>query len=170
MRSTITPSRYKDQPAITLESETIVAQFLPDVGAKLCSLIYKPANLELLLQRPNETYRLAPYDGDYVAQGECSGFDEMFPSIDRSFYEGYPWRGTPIPDHGEVWSLPWTCATVQKDPISVEGRVSACLHSRVILSPAALSTSPMPCNLRWSVAACRSACPPRFGPCHCATG
>ena len=148
MRSTITPSRYKDQPAITLESETIVAQFLPDVGAKLCSLIYKPANLELLLQRPNETYRLAPYDGDYVAQGECSGFGEMLPSIDRSFYEGYPWRGTPIPDRGEVWSLPWTCATVQKDPISVEGRVSACLHSRVILSPAALSTSPMPCSSR----------------------
>ena len=73
----------------------------------MCSLIYKPAGTELLLQRPNEAYRLAPYDGDYVAQGECSGFDEMFPSIDKCFYEGYPWRGTPIPDHGEVWSIPW---------------------------------------------------------------
>ena len=107
MTSAIRPSRYKDQPAITLESETIAAQFLPGIGAKMCSLIYKPAGTELLLQRPNETYRLAPYDGDYVAQGECSGFDEMFPSIDRCFYEGYPWRGTPIPDHGEVWSIPW---------------------------------------------------------------
>lgn len=102
-------SRYKDQPAITLESGTVAAQFLPDVGAKLCSLVYKPAGVELLLQRPNERYRLAPYDGDYVAQGECSGCDEMFPSIDRCFYEGYPWRGTPIPDHGEVWSIPWHC-------------------------------------------------------------
>ena len=63
--------------------------------------------LELLLQRANDTYLLAPYDGDYVTQGECSGFDEMFPSIGRCFYEGYPWRGTPIPDHGEVWSIPW---------------------------------------------------------------
>ena len=101
------PARYKDQPAITLESAKVAAQFLPGIGAKMCSLIYKPVSLELLLQRPNETYRLAPYDGDYVAQGECSGFDEMFPSIDRCFYEGYPWRGTPIPDHGEVWSIPW---------------------------------------------------------------
>ena len=84
-----------------------MAQFLPGIGAKMCSLVYKPAGLELLVQRPNEAYRLAAYDGDYVAQGECSGFDEMFPSIDKCFYEGYPWRGTPIPDHGEVWSIPW---------------------------------------------------------------
>jgi hypothetical protein len=110
MTSAIRPSRYKDQPAVTLESETIAAQFLPGIGAKMCSLIYKPVNLELLLQRPNERYQLASYDGDYVAQGECSGFDEMFPSIDRCFYEGYPWRGTPIPDHGEVWSIPWACS------------------------------------------------------------
>jgi hypothetical protein len=110
MTSAIRPSRYKDQPAMTLESETIAAQFLPDIGAKMCSLIYKPAGTELLLQRPNEAYRLAPYDGDYVAQGECSGFDEMCPSIDKCFYEGFPWRGTPIPDHGEVWSIPWACA------------------------------------------------------------
>jgi len=109
MSSRIHASRYKDQAAITLESEQIAAQFLPGVGAKLASLVYKPAGVELLVQRPNETYRMAPYDGDYVAQGECSGFDEMFPSIDRCFYEGYPWRGTPIPDHGEVWSIPWAC-------------------------------------------------------------
>ena len=116
----IRPSRYKDQPAVTLESETIAAQFLPGIGAKLCSLIYKPAGTELLVQRPNEAYLLAPYDGDYVAQGECSGFDEMFPSIDRCFYEGYPWRGTPIPDHGEVWSLPWAVVAAVGPPASPE--------------------------------------------------
>ena len=72
MSPPIRPSLYKDQPAMTLESETVEAQFLPGVGAKMCSLIYKPANLELLLQRPNEKYLLASYDGDYVMQGECS--------------------------------------------------------------------------------------------------
>lgn len=107
MSATARPSRYKDQPAISLESEALLAHYLPGVGAKLCSLRYKPLDLELLLQRPQAQYRLAPYDGSYVAEGECSGGDEMFPSIDRCFYEGYPWRGTPIPDHGEVWSLPW---------------------------------------------------------------
>ncbi len=124
-------SHYKDQPAITLESETIAAQFLPGIGAKLCSLIYKPANLELLLQRPNEKYLLAPYDGDYVTQGECSGCDEMFPSIDKCFYEGFPWRGTPIPDHGEVWSIPWACTVEEQSPGSPRNRVSESLHFAV---------------------------------------
>jgi hypothetical protein len=108
MSSAIRPSRYKDQPAVTLESGALAAQFLPGIGAKLASLLHKPSGTELLLQRQNAEYRVAQYDGSYVAEGECSGCDEMFPSIDRCFYEGYPWRGTPIPDHGEVWSLPWS--------------------------------------------------------------
>ena len=110
MRVTISESRYKDQAALTLASDEVAVQFLPSIGAKMASLIYKPLGLELLVQRPNPQYRLAPYDGDYVAEGECSGFDDMFPSIDRCFYESYPWRGTPIPDHGEVWSIPWDSA------------------------------------------------------------
>lgn len=109
MTAKVRESHYKDQKAMTIESDKIAAQFLPTIGSKLSSLIYKPLGLELLVQRPNERYLLAPYDGDYVAQGECSGLDEMFPSIDRCFYEGYPWRGTPIPDHGEVWSIAWDC-------------------------------------------------------------
>lgn len=107
----ITESRYKDQPALTVESKALAAQFLPHAGAKLCSLIHKPSGAELLLQRPNQSYRLATYDSDYVADGECSGCDEMFPTIDRCFYHAHPWRGTPIPDHGEVWSLPWSCSS-----------------------------------------------------------
>ena len=44
MTSALRPSRYKDQPAITLESAKIAAQFLPGIGAKMCSLIYKPGD------------------------------------------------------------------------------------------------------------------------------
>lgn len=102
----IYPSVYKDQQAITIESEAICAQFLPSTGAKMASLIFKPKRYELLVQRPGEKYLLQPFDGDYVA-GECSGFDDMFPTIDKCFYESYPWQGTPLADHGEVWSLPW---------------------------------------------------------------
>ncbi len=99
-------SQYKDQSAISLESDLIRAQFLPSIGSKMCSLVYKPLQRELMVQNPSEKYLVQPYDGDYVA-GECSGFDEMFPSIDTCFYESYPWQGTKIPDHGEVWSLKW---------------------------------------------------------------
>lgn len=102
----IYPTVYKDQPAITIESETICAQFLPSTGAKMASLIYKPKQYELLVQRPGEKYLLQPFDGDYVA-GECSGFDDMFPTIDTFFYDRFPWQGTKMADHGEVWSLPY---------------------------------------------------------------
>lgn len=105
----ISESRYKDQPAISIKSDAITAQFLPVSGGKMCSLVYSPRELELLVQRPDPKYLMPVYDGDYVTQGECAGFDDMFPTIDRCFYEGHPWHGTPIPDHGEVWSIPWDC-------------------------------------------------------------
>ena len=114
MNATAKVSRYKDQDAITLETAQISAQFLPAIGANLCSLVYRPRELELLIQRPGAAYRVARYDGDYVEEGECAGLDDMFPSIDRCFYERYPWQGTPIPDHGEVWSIPWDL-TVEPD-------------------------------------------------------
>lgn len=99
-------SKYKDQSAITLESDLIKAQFIPKIGSKMCSFIYKPKNIEILIQRKNEKYRLEPYDGNYI-NGECSGFDEMFPSISECYYESHPWKGIKIPDHGELWSIPW---------------------------------------------------------------
>ena len=36
-----------------------------------------------------------------------SGFDEVFPSIESCYYPVEPWEGVKVPDHGEVWSLPW---------------------------------------------------------------
>ncbi|MBM4027181.1 MAG: hypothetical protein FJ280_17510, partial [Planctomycetes bacterium] len=111
MVTAIRSSLYKDQPAVTLETDQMAAQFLPRAGGGLCSLVYRPLGLELMVQRPWERYRLGPYDGDYVAEGECAGMDDMFPTIDRCFYDLEPWRGTPIPDHGEVWSLPWDAST-----------------------------------------------------------
>jgi hypothetical protein len=99
-------STYKDQKAITLETDILQATFLPERGAKLASLIFKPRNRELLVQRPNPIYAVQPFDGDYVA-AECSGLDDMFPTIDTCYYDRYPWQGTKMADHGEVWSLPW---------------------------------------------------------------
>ena len=106
MEARITPTRYKDQPAYTIESELIHAQFLPGIGSKLASLVYKPRDYELMVQGKGEAYLLQPFDGEYVS-GECTGFDEMFPTIDTCYYDKFPWQGTKMADHGEVWNLPW---------------------------------------------------------------
>lgn len=106
MTTTIYESQYKDQPAVSLESEAVRVQFLPGIGAKMASLVYKPRDFELMVQAAGEQYLTQPFDGDYVA-GECTGFDDMFPTIDLCYYDRAPWSGTKMADHGEVWSLPW---------------------------------------------------------------
>jgi hypothetical protein len=112
MTAKVFSSQYKDQDAIVIETEQVRAVFLPGIGAKLSSLIYKPLDYELLVQRPGKQYLLQPFDGDYVA-GECSGLDDMFPTIDACYYDRFPWAGTRMADHGEVWSLPWEMAVEQ---------------------------------------------------------
>ena len=104
---TIGKGLYKNVEAVALENEQLKVQILPDWGAKTASLVYKPKNYELLWQNPDAEYRITGYGAPYP-DGEFSGFDEMFPSISRCYYEDAPWAGTEIPDHGEVWSLPWS--------------------------------------------------------------
>ena len=136
MIASIRASTFKDIPALTIESTELTAQFLPGIGSNLCSLRARRTGKELMIQRPGAIYKQGRYDSDYVADGECAGMDDMLPSIDRCFYESPPWRGTAIPDHGELWSLPWT-AGIEGESIhfSVDGiRFPYRLHKRVSFS------------------------------------
>ena len=108
---------YKNVPALKIETEKVSAVFLPDCGAKMASMLYKPLGREMLVQRPNVEFHRQPFDGVYV-EGEVSGFDDMFPTIDRWIYDQYPWEGTVMSDHGEVWSLPWK-AELESNKISL---------------------------------------------------
>ncbi len=104
--NTISTGLYKDIQAVILENDVLKVVVLPEYGSKMASLLYKPLNHELLWQNPNETYTPSRY-GDPYPDGEFSGFDEMFPTISRCFYENAPWAGIEMPDHGEVWAIPW---------------------------------------------------------------
>jgi hypothetical protein len=98
--------KYKDVQAVTLENDVLRAIILPESGSKLVSLLYKPLKYEALWQNSSKTYIKSRY-GDLFESGDFSGFDEMFPTISRCFYETSPWAGTELPDHGEVWAIPW---------------------------------------------------------------
>lgn len=106
MTTMLSTSRYKDQPAVKLETDQLQALVLPQRGANLASLVYKPTNAQVIFQRPGDVFRVQPYGGVYT-QAENAGMDDMFPTIDASFCIDEPWKGTPLVDHGEVWSLPW---------------------------------------------------------------
>ena len=99
----ISEGRYKDQKAIILENDFMKATFLPDFGANMASCIRKEGNKEFLFQRREEKYQTIPYGGDFT-KAECSGMDDMFPTIDVCPYDMDPWKGMELPDHGEVWN------------------------------------------------------------------
>jgi galactose mutarotase-like enzyme len=102
----IMTATYKGEHALVLENDLLKVTLLPGWGSKIASLFFKPAQYETLWQNPAEEYRETRY-GDPYDRGEASGFDEMFPTISRCFYEDPPWNGIEMPDHGEVWSIPW---------------------------------------------------------------
>jgi galactose mutarotase-like enzyme len=90
---------------INLENEFVRCVFLPEVGGKMISLYGKETGFEHL-SCSGRSFRLPKYDDSY-GNYDISGFDECLPAIARGFYPEWPWEGTLIPDHGELWTLPW---------------------------------------------------------------
>lgn len=106
MNMNISHSTYKNKASLVLSNACLRVEFLPEPGGKMVSLKDLRSGYEYLVQREGKTYRDQPFAGNYV-EGECSGYDDMFPTIDACDYQEQPWKGTPMSDHGEVWSLPW---------------------------------------------------------------
>lgn len=102
---------YKDIPAVLVESGTLQAWILPEDGGKLASVKRKKDGKELLAVKSGAAYKRLAYDGSYV-DSECSGFDDMFPTVDPDVPEGsiYP----QYPDHGECCRLPYEAALTEK--------------------------------------------------------
>ena len=109
---TLQPTRWHDQSAWALESEALRVVIVPALGAKIVSLVDRKANFEWLVG-PMRPLRPAPYGASFVDQ-DMSGWDEMFPTINACDYPAPgPFHGRHLPDHGEVWPLPWTCESAE---------------------------------------------------------
>ena len=108
MSINIYKTEYKNQECIALENERLIVKVLPQCGSKIQSIYDKSKAKEYLYQTPYKDYTKSEYD-TLFENGEFSGFDEMFPTISECFYPSGPWKGIKVPDHGEVWSLPWDC-------------------------------------------------------------
>ena len=123
MSTRISADTFKGLRAWALASDRLRVTILPDLGAKMASLVYLPTGRELLFQRDDwPELKLAPYGADF-GDYDVSGFDDMFPTIDVFHYPDGSWEGTRLPDHGEVWALPWR--------IAVEGdTLVAVVHGR----------------------------------------
>ena len=109
--------------AWSLENDALRTVVVPELGAKLVSLFDKRCQMEWLADPGDRPVRKAPYGAIFTDQ-DMSGWDEMFPTIVACEYPTPgKYHGTHLPDHGEVWALPWKLETTPVDvlELSVEG-------------------------------------------------
>lgn len=98
---------WRGHEAYLLDNGLVRAIVVPALGGKIASLVDVKTGREWLWQNPHLEPRPAEFGASYVARHDTGGFDECFPSVGATRYPTGPWEGTPIPDHGEIWSLAW---------------------------------------------------------------
>lgn len=101
----IVQHQYEGIDCIKVENDKVSFTILPEVGGKMISLFCKQNKREYLFRSPRKVSK-PTYEQSY-ADLDISGFDECIPAIAPGFYPEWPWKGTIIPDHGEVFTLPW---------------------------------------------------------------
>ena len=98
---------FHNLDAIVLENRLLRLVILPQAGAKLWQITYKPHDADLLWNHPRiapERHRIhAPYDDVW-----SGGMDDLFPTDEAGAIEGDLY-----PDHGELWTGGFTAETFQ---------------------------------------------------------
>jgi galactose mutarotase-like enzyme len=88
-------------PAIALRTDELEVMAVPTVGMRLTNL-RRPRGREWLWR-----------DASFSETASSGGWDECFPTVGASPIPGAP-PGTPsLPDHGELWSLPWASSAYE---------------------------------------------------------
>ncbi len=100
--ATLQETTWKGARAFMLTGEAVSVTVLPEHGARIVSLVYLPTRRELLWSPDDLTALPAPaYAMPYPDQ-PAVGIDECIPTIWADTFAGLS-----LPDHGEVWSVPW---------------------------------------------------------------
>src|SRR4051794_28820774 len=101
----ISEERIGGFPAYSLCNGVVRLAVIPRLGGKIVSFCRVESEHEWLLQR-ERPYRTLSYGDDFEA-GAPAGFDECFPTIRACVYPEREYPGLALPDHGELWAVPW---------------------------------------------------------------
>jgi hypothetical protein len=112
---------------VILENRFLRIAILPELGARIYELIYKPHDVNLLWTNPRITPARANFGSRYDDVW-CGGWDELFPNCEAAVV-----NGEVFPDHGEIWSTEWDFETTQ----SAES-ISARFHCSTRISDASI--------------------------------
>jgi hypothetical protein len=154
----IRPERVDGHEAYALEDDRLSCVVVPAIGAKIVSLRYQPTGREWMWRNPRKALERPRYASGFH-EWDISGYDDCFPTIGVCAYPDPPWQGVEVPDHGEVWTLPWGARVGEELQLEVHGvRFPYHLVKRLALTPAGLRiayelTNPTPFPLHWMFAA-----------------
>jgi galactose mutarotase-like enzyme len=150
---------YRDLKGIQVENEVLKVTILPERGANIASIVYKPTNKEWLWHN-TKPYKLPPYGAPF-AEYDTSGFDDCFPTVSECLYPDSPWENIKIPCHGELWTLPWECKIAQdKGEVDCEvygirlpyhfRKVITLQKNRIKINYTVKNLSPFPLKVIWA--------------------
>ena len=116
-----------------LATDAFAVHVDPQRGGKLTSLRDLRSGREWLLTPAAPYGRPAGYGEGFTAV-EMSGWDEMAPTISACRLVT-PWGASDLPDHGEVWSVPWDTVAMEDRRLTlrVRGRALPYELQRTIL-------------------------------------
>jgi galactose mutarotase-like enzyme len=100
-------------PAVALRSAQVEIVAVPAIGMKLTNL--RRLGGREWLWRSDQIPLAPPKPGaSYVETADSGGWDECFPTVGSCPIPGAPPGAPPLPDHGELWSAPWTSSVYDR--------------------------------------------------------
>jgi hypothetical protein len=87
--------------SVVLENKTLRVVVLPEAGAKVLQIHYKPLAADLLWNNPSLAPSRQPLHASYDDTWS-GGWDELFPNDEPGELFGFE-----LPDHGELWTGDW---------------------------------------------------------------
>jgi galactose mutarotase-like enzyme len=106
-------AKYQDFDALVLGNELTKVCVVPELGGKITSIQHVPTQREWLWRNPYIQAQPVVYDASFVEIYDTGGLDECFPAVAGETYPDDPWKGSLIPDHGELWCQPWDVRVIE---------------------------------------------------------
>lgn len=129
--TTITRTTWNGADAVLHRTDEVSVVVLPGRGGKIASL--RAFGREWLAQ-PELPLGPVPAPGDSFVDGDMCGWDECAPSVVACSLPGWPDASldTLLPDHGELWTVPWDVDPEHLDHAVADGPNSRCTFARTV--------------------------------------
>jgi len=102
LNHSVTVRQQQGFEVYTLNTGEVEVAVVPELGAKIISLKNLRTGREWMWHPPGGLKLFRNHPGDAFSKSPLAGADECLPTIAPC-----AWQGRELPDHGEVWNVPW---------------------------------------------------------------